>query len=122
MQGPIEPPSMFLERLIKAFRRFTPFDLTSEAQKASVAMAFHKAVSSRYQKETSEIKRCITRRRQLCDLVKEAEKVCVKKRREAKERENRRDHRQERNLTRILDTVLGEKEKKGTSQIGNLGN
>ena len=77
MQGPIEPPSMFLERLIKAFRRFTPFDLTSEAQKASVAMAFHKAVISRYQKETSEIKRCITRRRQLCDLVKEAEKVCV---------------------------------------------
>ena len=68
---------MFLERLIKAFRRFTPFDLTSEAQKASVAMAFHKAVSSRYQKETSEIRRYITRRRQLCDLVKEAEKVCV---------------------------------------------
>ena len=77
MQGPIEPPSMFLERLIKAFRRFTPFDLTSEAQKASVAMAFHKAVSSRYQKETSEIRRCITRGRQLRDLVKEAEKVCV---------------------------------------------
>ena len=77
MQGPIEPPSMFLERLIKAFRRFTPFDLTSEAQKASVAMAFHKAVSSRYQKETSEIRRYITRKRQLCDLVKEAEKVCV---------------------------------------------
>ena len=68
---------MFLERLIKAFRRFTPFDLTSEAQKASVAMAFHKAVSSRYQKETSEIKRCITRGRQLRNLVKEAEKVCV---------------------------------------------
>ena len=100
MQGPIEPPSMFLERLIKAFRRFTPFDLTSEAQKASVAMAFHKAVSSRYQKETSEIKRCITRKRQLCDLVKEAEKVCVceRERQEAKERENRRDSRQERNL------------------------
>ena len=68
---------MFLERLMEAFRRFTPFDLTSEAQKASVAMAFHKAVSSRYQKETSEIRRCITRGRQLLDLVKEAEKVCV---------------------------------------------
>ena len=92
MQGPIEPPSMFLERLMEAFRRFTPFDLTSEAQKASVAMAFHKAVSSRYQKETSEIRRCITRGRQLCDLVKEAEKVCVcvcvreRERREAKEK------------------------------------
>ena len=100
MQGPIEPPSVFLERLMEAFRRFTPFDLTSEAQKASVAMAFHKAVSSRYQKETSEIRRYITRRRQLCDLVKEAEKVCVceRERQEAKERENRRDRRQERNL------------------------
>ena len=100
MQGPIEPSSVFLERLIKEFRRFTPFDLTSEAQKASLAMAFHKAVSSRDQKETSEIKRCITRKRQLCDLVKEAEKVCVceRERQEAKERENRRDSRQERNL------------------------
>jgi hypothetical protein len=77
MQRPIEPPSVFLKRLIEAFRRFTPFDLTSEAQKASVAMAFHKAVGPRYQKETSEVKRCITRGRQLCNLVKEAEKVCV---------------------------------------------
>jgi hypothetical protein len=100
MQGWIEPPSMFLERLMEAFRRFTPFDLTLKAQKASVAMAFHKAVNSRYQKETSEIRRCIIRGRQLLDLVKEAEKVCVRERekREAKERENRRDRRQERNL------------------------
>jgi hypothetical protein len=40
MQRPIKPPSVFLERLMEAFRWFTPFDLTSEAQKASVAMAF----------------------------------------------------------------------------------
>ena len=46
MQGPIEPPSVFLERLMEAFMRFTPIDLTLEAQKASVIMAFHKAVSS----------------------------------------------------------------------------
>ena len=102
MQEPIEPPSVFLKKLIKAFRRFTPFDLTSEAQKASVAMAFHKAVSSRYQKETSEIRRCIIRGKQLGNLVKEAEKVCVcmckRERREAEERKSRRDHRQERNL------------------------
>ena len=84
----------------------------------SVAMAFHKAVSSRYQKETSEIRRCITRGRQLRDLVKEAEKVCVcvRERWEVKERENRRDRRQERNLTRILVTVVGEKEKTGSRQ------
>ena len=40
MQGPIEPPSMFLERLMEAFRWFTPFDRTLEAQKASVALTF----------------------------------------------------------------------------------
>ena len=40
-------------------------------------MAFHRAVSSRDQKETSEIKRCIMRGRQSFNLVKEAEKVCV---------------------------------------------
>ena len=104
---------MFLERLMEAFRRFTPFDLTSEAQKASVAMAFHKAVSSRYQKETSEIRRCITRGRQLLDLVKEAEKMCVckRERREAKKKKNRRDRRQERNLTKILDAVIRGKKK-----------
>jgi hypothetical protein len=102
MQGPIEPPSVFLERLIKAFRRFTPFDLTSEAQKASVAMAFHKAVSSRYQKGTSEIKKYIMRGRQLFDLVKEAEKVCVCEReREARGKRKKTGgivRRQERNL------------------------
>jgi hypothetical protein len=31
---------VFLERLMEAFRRFTPFGLTSEAQKASLALAF----------------------------------------------------------------------------------
>lgn len=99
---------------MEAFRRFTPFDLTSEAQKASVAWpAFIRQLAPDIRKKSSEIKRCIMRGRQLCDLVKEAEKVCVceRERREAKERENRRDLRQERNLTRILATVIGEKEK-----------
>jgi hypothetical protein len=40
IQWPTKPPSVFLERFMEAFRRFTPFDLTSEAQKASVALAF----------------------------------------------------------------------------------
>lgn len=31
MQGLNEPPSVFLERLLEAFRRYTPFDPTSEA-------------------------------------------------------------------------------------------
>lgn len=40
LQGPVEPPSVFLERLMEAYRRYTPFDLTSEGQQAVVAMAF----------------------------------------------------------------------------------
>jgi hypothetical protein len=62
--------------------------------------------------------------------VKEAEKVYYevgreaeeRERWEAEERENRRDCRQERNLTRILAEVVREKEKTGPRQIGNLGN
>ena len=38
MQGPTEPPSVFLERLMEAYRRYTPFDPTSESQQAAVAM------------------------------------------------------------------------------------
>lgn len=30
MQGPTEPPSVFLERLMEAYRQYTPFDPTSE--------------------------------------------------------------------------------------------
>ena len=35
MQGLTEPPSVFLERLIKAYRYYTPFN-----QQGTVAMAF----------------------------------------------------------------------------------
>ena len=73
MQGPIEPPSMFLERLIKAFRRFTPFDLTSEAQKASVAMAFIRQSAPDIRKKLQRLEGL--QEAELCDLVKEAEKV-----------------------------------------------
>ena len=40
MQGPTEPPSVFLERLMEAYRCYIPFDPTSEGQQAAVAMAF----------------------------------------------------------------------------------
>uniref|UniRef100_A0A8C9AZB8 Gag protein n=1 Tax=Phocoena sinus TaxID=42100 RepID=A0A8C9AZB8_PHOSS len=39
-QGPQESPTVFLERLMEAFRRFTPYDPTSEEHKATIAMAF----------------------------------------------------------------------------------
>jgi hypothetical protein len=40
MQGATEPTSVFLERLVEAYRRYTPFDPKSEGQQASVIMAF----------------------------------------------------------------------------------
>ena len=40
MQDLTEPPSVFLERLIEAYRYYTPFNPTSEGQQAAVTMAF----------------------------------------------------------------------------------
>jgi hypothetical protein len=40
LQDPTEPPSVFLKRLIEAYRCNTPFNPTSGGQQAVVAMAF----------------------------------------------------------------------------------
>ncbi|XP_058387027.1 uncharacterized protein LOC131397945 [Diceros bicornis minor] len=102
-QGPTEPPSVFLERLMEAYRRYTPFDPSSEGQKASVIMAF-------IGQSAPDIKRRLQRLEglqdyDLRDVIKEAEKVYHKReseeekrereRREAEEREDRRDRRRE---------------------------
>ena len=73
MQGPTEPMSVFLERLMEAYRCYTPFDPTSEGQQAAVAMAF-------IGQSASDIKRKLQRLEglhamALQDLVKVAEKV-----------------------------------------------
>ena len=85
MQGPTEPPSVFLERLMEAYRRYTPFDPTSETQQATVAMAF-------IGQSALDIKRKLQRLEELHamalqDLVKEAEKVYHKRETEEEKRE-----------------------------------
>jgi len=133
MQGPTEPPSVFLERLMEAYRCYIPFDPTSEGQQAAVAMAF-------IGQSASDIKRKLQRLEglhamALQDLVREAEKVFnwreteeekkEREKRKKEERENRRDGRQERNLSRILAVVVGEHEGRGRSEnrrTGYLGN
>lgn len=40
VQGLNESPSAFLERLMEAFRQFTPYDPSSEEHKATVTVAF----------------------------------------------------------------------------------
>ena len=73
MQGPIEPPSVFLERLMEAFRRFTPFDPTSGGQKDSVALAFIWQSASDIRKKLQRLEGL--QEAELRGLVKEAEKV-----------------------------------------------
>jgi hypothetical protein len=129
LQGPVEPPSVFLEWLMEAYRRYTPFDPSSEGQQAAIVMAF-------IGQSAPNIKRKLQRLEglqdyTLRDLVKEAEKVFHKRetederkereKKEAEDRESRRDRRQERNLTRIMAAVIGEGQlRKG--RTGNLGN
>lgn len=133
IQGPTEPPSVFLERLMEAFRRYTPFDPTSEGQKASVAMAFigQSALDIKKKLQRLEGLQDFT----LQDLVKEAEKVYhkreteeekeLRKEKEREEREEKREKREEKRLTRILAAAIGEnkpQEKGKGRQAGNLGN
>lgn len=134
LQGETEPPSVFLERLMEAYRRYTPFDPTSEGQQAAVAMAFIGQSASDIRKRLQRLEGLQTL--SLQDLVREAERVYHKRetdeerrereKKEAEERENRRDRRQERNLTRILAAVVSYKEEQtqgsGRRQSGYLGN
>lgn len=143
LQGPTEPPSVFLERLMEAYRRYTPFDPTSEGQQQAVAMAF-------MGQSATDIRRKLQRldglqNMSLQDIVREAEKVFHKReteeerrerekreaeeqrereRRETEERENRRERRQDKNLARILAAVAGDRKEVSVRprQTGYLGN
>lgn len=125
---------MVLDCLMEAYKRYTPFDPTSEGQQAAVAMAFIGQSASHVRRRLQ----CLEGLQALSlqDLVKEAEKVYHKReteeerrereKKEAEEREDRQDRRQERNLTRILAPVVGDREtpkREGRPrQSGYLGN
>lgn len=87
LQGSVEPPSVFLERLMEAYKRYTPFDPSSEGQQAAIAMAF-------IGQSAPDIKRKLQRLEglqdyTLRDLVKEAERVYH--RRETEEEKQERE-------------------------------
>ena len=87
IQGPTEPSSFFLERLMKAYRCCIPFDPTSESQQTTVAMALRG-------QSASDIKRKLQRLEglhamALQDLVREAEKVFKRRDRGGKEKEGK---------------------------------
>ncbi|XP_076780077.1 uncharacterized protein LOC143438363 [Arvicanthis niloticus] len=73
IQGPAESPSAFLERLMEAFRQFTPYDPMSDEHKATVTIAF-------IDQSASDIKRKLQKLdglqdKSLRDLIQVAEKV-----------------------------------------------
>ncbi|XP_045663896.1 uncharacterized protein LOC123799038 isoform X2 [Ursus americanus] len=119
LQKPEEPPSVFLERLMEAFRRYTPFNPTSEGQRASVAMAFIGQAAPDIRKKLQRLEGL--QDRTLQDLVKEAEKV-YHRRETDEEKEQKRERIREKNLTRILAAVVDGKNFERDRQAGNLSN
>ena len=129
MQGATEPPSVFLERLMEAYRRYTPFDPTSEGQRASVIMAFIGQSAPDIRKKLQRIEGL--QDYTIRDVVREAEKVyhrretedekLEREKREKREEEDRRDRRQEKVLTRILAAVGERDNGRRGRQSGNLG-
>lgn len=145
IQGPDEPPGVFLERLMEAYKRYTPFNPTSETHQASVIMAFVGQAAEDIKKKLQRLKDI--QEKTLQDLVKEAEKVFSKRktkeereerlekerrewqekrnkeRKEAEEREReererreeRKDRRRNRELARVLAVVA---DRSSTGQKG----
>ena len=117
-QGPDETPAAFLERVMEAFRRYTPFDPQDEHARSSIAFTF-------INQSALDIKRKLQRMdglqyATLRDLVKEAEKVYYKREtdeekemRKEKEREKREvarrredDRIRNKELSKILAAVV----------------
>ena len=92
MQALTEPPSVFLERLMEAYRSYTPFDPMSVGQRASVIIAFIGQSAPDIRKKLQRIEGlqdCTVR-----DVVREAEKVYHK--RETEEEKQEREKRERR--------------------------
>ena len=85
-QGPEETPAAFLERLIEAYRMYTPFDPSSPEHKGNVSMAFirQSALDIRNKLQSLEGLQDYS----LQDLMREAEKI-YNKRETPEEREER---------------------------------
>ncbi|CAD7677861.1 unnamed protein product [Nyctereutes procyonoides] len=129
VQGKEETPAGFLERLIEGYRMYTPFDPLAEDRQPDVIMSFigQSASDIRNKLQRLEGLQGYT----LQDLVKEAEKVFNKRetleereeriRKEQEEREDKRDKRRNKELTRILATVVQGSGQSKSGQSRDLG-
>ncbi|XP_051047239.1 uncharacterized protein LOC127227047 [Phodopus roborovskii] len=138
-QGPEETPTIFLERLMEAYRMYTPFDPASPKWQGKMMMAF-------IRQSALDIRNKLQRLEGLQDyafqdLMKEAEKIFNKRetpeekeerlrkmqeeeeeriRREQEENEERLDKKRSKELSRILATVVQTRPEAGR-QDRNLG-
>ncbi|XP_029422110.1 uncharacterized protein LOC115071346 [Nannospalax galili] len=128
-QGADEPPTVFLERLKEAYRRYTPFDPDSPDQEVSVSMSFiwQSAPDIR-----SKLQRMENLQGQgLRDLLREAERIFNKRetpeekeerqKREAENREAVRDRKQNKILSRILARVVRKENEVRIERGGDRG-
>ncbi|XP_062041276.1 uncharacterized protein LOC133754966, partial [Lepus europaeus] len=129
VQGAEETPAGFLERLMEAYRMYTPFDPLAEDRQGDVIMSFigQSAPDIRNKLQRLEGLQGYT----IQDLIKEAEKIYNKRetreekeeriRKEQEEREDKRDKRRNRELSRILATVVQDIERSRPGQNRDLG-
>lgn len=103
IQGPTETPAAFLERVMEAYRRYSPFDPQSEQMQGTVAMTFIGQSAPDIRKKLQRSEGLPTFNLQ--DLVKEAEKVYFKRETE-EEKEIKKEKRQAREFGKILATVV----------------
>ena len=127
LQGAGETPAGFLERLMEAYRMYTPFDPASEDRQGEVIMAFIGQSAPDIRNKLQRLEGL--QNYSLQDLVKEADKIFNKRetpeereerlRKMQEEREDKRDKRRNKELSRILATVVHNKQI--TSQGTEIG-
>ena len=93
-QEPTESPSAFLERLMEAFRQYTPMDPQAEESRAAVLLTFVNQAAPDIRRKLQKIEGLIEQTIQ--DLLKAAEKVFNN--RETPEEREERLRREEREL------------------------
>ncbi|XP_029417169.1 uncharacterized protein LOC115069525, partial [Nannospalax galili] len=129
MQGTDEPPTVFLERLKEAYRRYTPFDPDSPDQEVSVSMSFIWQSAPDIRSKLQRIENL--QGQGLRDLLREAERIFNKRetpeereerqKREAEDREAMRDRKRNKELSRILATVVRKEDEGRVEKKGDRG-
>ncbi|XP_029423341.1 uncharacterized protein LOC115071729 [Nannospalax galili] len=115
-QGENETPAGFLEHLIEGYRMYTPFDPTAQEHQADFIMAFIGQSAPDIPGKLQRLEGL--QRYSLQDLVREAEKIYNKRetseeredriRKEQEAREDKREKKKNKELSRILATVVQE--------------